>query len=267
LYVLNIQWSFVRTQYSMEPTPSAISLSSTVDEMLRLYHTELSRAQTFDPLTSNRIFNIAASDAGHVILFSRLLPDLIKKAPGIQLNAIPLGDQTLISKLETGEADLAFGAYPKLYAGIHERTLYQEFYVCMVRNEYPLKGKKLSLKKFQSGRHIIVSAQGLGHIHEFIEKQIRAVSPADSVKVITHNFMVSALIAAHSDTIVTVPSGVVEALDYQNRVKVFQPPIELPKFDIKQYWHERFHRDPAHQWLRQQLVEVFSDTKTLMAEI
>ncbi len=27
-------------------------------------------------------------------------------------------------------------------------------------------------------------------------------------------------------------------------------PIEIPKFNIAQYWHDRFHTDPGNRWLR-----------------
>jgi DNA-binding transcriptional LysR family regulator len=30
----------------------------------------------------------------------------------------------------------------------------------------------------------------------------------------------------------------------------------LPPIDIAQYWHERHQRDPAHRWLREQILAV-----------
>jgi hypothetical protein len=32
-------------------------------------------------------------------------------------------------------------------------------------------------------------------------------------------------------------------------------PVPLPGFDMLMLWHERLHRDPAHQWLRQHLLD------------
>ena len=34
-------------------------------------------------------------------------------------------------------------------------------------------------------------------------------------------------------------------------------PLQLPRIDIAQYWHERYHRDPAHQWIRSVIFETF----------
>jgi hypothetical protein len=48
-----------------------------------------------------------------------------------------------------------------------------------------------------------------------------------------------------------------ESLSYLTKIKIFKVPIELPSYDIKQHWHERFHRDPANQWMRNTLAELF----------
>ena len=37
----------------------------------------------------------------------------------------------------------------------------------------------------------------------------------------------------------------------------FKPPLQLPRIEIAQYWHERFHRDAAHRWLRAMTFELF----------
>ncbi|ENJ1204769.1 LysR family transcriptional regulator, partial [Klebsiella variicola] len=35
---------------------------------------------------------------------------------------------------------------------------------------------------------------------------------------------------------------------------VVEPPLEVAGFEMLMLWHERWHRDPAHQWLRQFIV-------------
>jgi DNA-binding transcriptional LysR family regulator len=34
-------------------------------------------------------------------------------------------------------------------------------------------------------------------------------------------------------------------------------PISIPPFDIRIYWHERYHHDPALRWFRTAFVKVF----------
>ena len=35
-------------------------------------------------------------------------------------------------------------------------------------------------------------------------------------------------------------------------------PADLPEVAIHAFWHTRFHRDPANQWLRALFFELFS---------
>jgi len=34
-------------------------------------------------------------------------------------------------------------------------------------------------------------------------------------------------------------------------LQVVEPPVEVPGYEMSMLWHERVHRDPAHQWLRE----------------
>jgi len=56
-------------------------------------------------------------------------------------------------------------------------------------------------------------------------------------------------------------SGHSEALAQQERVRLFDPPLHLPPFAVKQHWHERFHADVANAWLRRTLAEVLGPRK------
>jgi hypothetical protein len=39
---------------------------------------------------------------------------------------------------------------------------------------------------------------------------------------------------------------------------VFPTPTRLPRIDVAQHWHERFHREPGSQWIRGVFAELFS---------
>ena len=247
---------FVRTHRGMEPTPCATELASAVDEMLALYHSRLSQQYAFDPATSRRTFNIAASEIGHALLFPPLVERMSKEAPDIQFKAVPLGLHSLIDDLETGAVDIAFGAYPKLFSGVYERTVGAESYVCVAGKKNPGIGRKLSFKAFSEAHHVIVSAQGLGHIHEQIERQLLTTCPAENVRVISHHFLATMLLVEQTNLIATVPSRVASLLGERLGLRVFKPPLEIQPFDIKVYWHERYHKSPANQWLRSSIAEI-----------
>jgi DNA-binding transcriptional LysR family regulator len=33
-----------------------------------------------------------------------------------------------------------------------------------------------------------------------------------------------------------------------------EPPVAVPGYEMAMLWHERSHRDPAHQWLREHIA-------------
>jgi DNA-binding transcriptional LysR family regulator len=246
---------FVNTRGGMKPTPYAQEIAPAVGEILSLYYSKLAQVREFDPKTSKRAFRIAALDVGHAYFFPRLIPFLDNEAPHVTLTGVPLGLHSLIEELETGETDVAIGAFPKLYAGVYERTLYKDKYVCLVRKDHPNFKGNLSLAEFQQAKHIIVSTKGQGHIHELIEKELYKVCPKENIRVVSHNFLSCVLIALHSDYVVTVPSRTCEASGQLANFRIFTHPLELPIFEVKEYWHERYHKDPANQWLRNRIAD------------
>jgi DNA-binding transcriptional LysR family regulator len=75
---------------------------------------------------------------------------------------------------------------------------------------------------------------------------------------ISHFHGVAALVTS-TDLIATVPSRLAESMKRLTGVKVFAPPIALPKIKVSLYWHERFHRDPGNIWLRSIYARAFEN--------
>ncbi|EZP83949.1 LysR family transcriptional regulator [Novosphingobium resinovorum] len=245
---------FVRTRHGLEPTSLAISAAPAVSQALELYRTRLSGHTHFDPAQSDRDFHIAASDVGHLLVLPRLVEWVRTIAPRVRFKAVPLGGEKLIARLETGEVDVAIGGFPALYAGVVEQALFREEYVCVVPRSY-LPDGRLTLARFKAARHILVDGRHLGHIHEDVDKMLLRMVGAANVTVMAENFLLSAHIAEQSELILTAPSRLTEILN-SDTVRIMRPPISLPGFTVKQYWHERFHEDPGNRWLRSMLARL-----------
>jgi DNA-binding transcriptional LysR family regulator len=245
---------FVRTRRGMEPTPVAVAASAAVQEIVRLYRSQLLHGGRFDPASSTRNFAIAASDFGHLLV----LPALERQtadAPTVRFTAFPLDRRPLIEALESGEVDVAVGGFPALYAGVREQRLFREHYVCLMRKGHPLcRNGTINRTAFERARHIVVSARALGHVHQEVEKRLLDTVPPERVRIVSQSFLLSALFVEQTDLILTVPSGVARLLAARNSVEAVAPPLKLPEFDVKQYWHERFHNDPGNKWLRQTIA-------------
>lgn len=56
-----------------------------------------------------------------------------------------------------------------------------------------------------------------------------------------------------SDLVLTVGARVAEAFAQMLPLCIVEPPVKLPSFEMRMYWHERTHRDPAQKWFREQV--------------
>jgi DNA-binding transcriptional LysR family regulator len=74
---------------------------------------------------------------------------------------------------------------------------------------------------------------------------------------IPHFLSLPTIIAA-SELIATVPRDIGMAFTRLAPLGLLEPPIRV-LFDVRQYWHERAHRDPANVWLRRVVHELFHD--------
>ncbi|MDB5576354.1 MAG: LysR family transcriptional regulator [Bradyrhizobium sp.] len=245
---------FVRTRHGFEPTAVAQSCAAGVSAALEIYRTQLMPSPTFDLHSARRNFLIAASDVGHLLTLPRLEQWAASTAPLVRFTAVPLGRSRLVAQLESGEVDVAIGSFPSLFSGIREQTLFTESYICVVPKALAASGE-LTLDVYRRAQHILVDGRQLGHIHEEIERRILDIIGINQVRVTAENFLLSAHIAERSNLILTVPSRVAQIVS-SDATRILKPPIDLPGFAVKQYWHDRFDRDPGNMWLRSTIAQL-----------
>ena len=95
--------------------------------------------------------------------------------------------------------------------------------------------------------------------HGIIERTLVAHGLESRIALRVQNFLVLPSIVAASDLIAIVPHSVGSQISPQDAVKLLPLPVDIPAFDVRQCWHERFHDDPGHRWLRQQFMELFGE--------
>jgi DNA-binding transcriptional LysR family regulator len=244
---------FVRTNEGMSPTPRAMALGESIDHMLRLFDSRTDTPSGFDPRTSKRTFRIAASEVGSVLVMREASTVLKAVAPDVSLTFVPLDLHALIRGLQSGEIDIAVGGFPDLYSGIKQQVLFRESYRCLLRPRHPILKRGFSLENFCEADHAIVSAMDTGHAHQTAERVLLNCIPAHRIRFKCYSFLAAAVLAEASDLIITVPARTALVFGDHLRLTAMTPPMDLPGFDVKQYWHERFDGDPANQWLRHEL--------------
>lgn len=248
---------FVRASRGMRPTPYGTQLAASVRDALEILHRGLHDYPDFVPATAKETFNVIMSDVGQYLYLPKLLARLAVEAPFVTLHIHDLPTKAPHLLLESGEANLAVGAFTKLIVGCKQRRLYRERYVCVVRHDHPDFKHGMTADAFCRASHIIVDPKG--HVHEQLDHLLRQHKVPRHPKLLVPQFASLLPVLEHSDFLVVISNRLARAFAKMIPLKIMDPPTKLPNYTVSLFWHERFHRDPANQWLRQLYSKLFSD--------
>jgi DNA-binding transcriptional LysR family regulator len=248
---------FVRVSHRMEPTPKALALAKPVAEVLKQMRTLREEHAVFDPLTSSRTFQFCVVDAGVIKLLPPLLNRVMVEAPNVRLRVIQLDGEHLESWLESGTIDFAMGSFPTLVKGVRRQFLWVEEYVSVVNRGHPRLTGNPTLREFAAENHVLVSTLGTGHAHKLAERAVEAAIPPQNIICRVPIFIAAAVIAKHTNAIATLPMSIATVLAKDLNLEIIRPPIKMPKIEIFQYWHNRFHTEPGSKWIRSVFSSLF----------
>lgn len=247
---------FVRTGRGMQPTPYAELLAPPIQRACELLASSLTIGAEFEPRTSTRVFAFYMSDIGQGIFLPRLLPALEERAPRVKVKVLRIPERGSAEAMAAGDVDLAVGLFPDFRSGFFQQRLYSDEFVCLVSADHPHAHEPISVKQFAEMRHAVVASAGTGH-EAAIERAFAAQRQPRRVALTIPHFMAVPIIIARTDYIVTVPRRLAAVFATFPGIQVVSPPVRIEPFEIRQHWHERYHRDPANRWIRALIAELF----------
>ncbi|RJT16190.1 LysR family transcriptional regulator [Rahnella inusitata] len=242
---------FVRTSHGMVPTLRASELSVPVKQILTDIAILLKPMQ-FDPMTAELTYTLVATDYALKAVVVPLIAALKQHAPRIRIAVRSVDSERMYQQLSRGEVDLALVTPQTTPDDLHGRALYQEEYVCVARCHHPLAAaSEMTLEQFCEQEHILVSTEG--RFMGVTDEALAELSLTRRVGVSVNSFLVIPDILRSTDMIAVVPSRMVPV---DSDLAIIPLPLNVPRFTKSMAWHERTHRDPAHQWIRALCVEI-----------
>ncbi len=249
---------FVRTPDGMEPTLHANGLIELVRSSISMLQATIDFKLDFAPEKSDRLFRLCMTDVGQTVLLPGLLNALRGTAPGVRVDVTNITDKTSRA-LEAGDIDLAVGFMPRIESRFYQQVLFDEEFVCLARRDHPRIKRELTLKRYESELHVLVSSSGTGHL--VVDSSIREQNVQRKVGVQIPNFIGLATVIGATDYLCTLPRKAGEIMARGSEVNVWKPPFAIPTYQVKQHWHERQARDPGHIWLRNVIAGLYRDGK------
>lgn len=234
----------------MTPTALAASLEGPLRDALDQLVQVIAPARPFDPSQASLTWRVAASDYSERAILQPLLPELRRAAPGTRLAIFESVPLRMGRQAELAEIDLGFITLENAPSNLRHRRLFAERYVLAGRADHPALRRRPTLAQFCRLEFAIVSPEG-GGFRGAAEPALEDLGLARQIVLSVPHFLFLLSAITHSDLVALLPHRLTVGAP---GLRVVEPPLQVPGFEMSMVWHERVHRDPAHLWLRDRVV-------------
>lgn len=241
----------VRAGRGLVPTPRALELQQRVGDLVRDAESVLRPTKLLDLKGLVRIFTLRTSD-GFTESFG---PDIVRRAnaeaPGVQLRFLRKLDRSS-EGLRDGSIDLETGVLGRtLGPEVRAKALFRDRFIGVVQAGHAFEHGEVTAARFAAGKHVRVSQRGMDRSP--IDEAVKAAGLRRNIVASVDGYIAALALARRSELIASVPERHTCAL--RDGMFSFPFPVHVPEVTVSLLWHPRQDGDPAHQWLRQCVVE------------
>lgn len=250
---------FVRRGNEMLPTPRAEAIAEPVRDALAQIERAISADARFDPASAERIFTLFGADMFSMQLMPRFARRMAAAAPGIVLRLLDSASGDVERLLRDNVIDMALERPLSMPEWVSRELMFHSpFVVIAARGQREIRkagikpGAKLPLKLFCSLPHALRSIDG--SLSGAVDDALRKAGAARRVVLALPHFHAIALAVAEGSLIATVPVQFAKAVASDLGLSIYKPPVAVPVPEISLYWHKRNDANPAHRWMRGQIM-------------
>jgi DNA-binding transcriptional LysR family regulator len=259
----------IRTAHGVKPTPRAENLWPAVRRALSELEEAIAPEQNFNIATSTATFRMAMADATAALWLPALVRSIEREAPHLTIRMVPLTTREPRPMLLRGDIDLAVGFFPGVTAQltggqgasvspIRHEQLYSGHYVCVMRKDHPFAEGELTVDRYCSANHLLVSFSG--RAHGLIDDALAQMGRERRILLTVNQFFTAGRVVATSNLITVLPRHLVASTGITDGLVIKELPFSLPKVHVDMLWHERDTRSPTHKWLRSHLIAITEET-------
>ena len=246
---------FVRAQRGVAPTARAQALAAPIKRILADIEAVL-QPDTFDPATADFTVTISATDYALRAVVMPFVAALRPVAPRVRVAVVQVPGAELLTRMERSEIDLALITPEMAPPDLHSRRLFDERYVCVLREGHTASARPMTVDSFCALDHGIVSLQGGGFAGPTDEALAR-LGRERRVKVSVPSFGMLLDLVRSTDLVALVPERLLQGT---SGLAVQPPPLAVAGFTKILAWHARTQADPRQRWVRDLLVQACGPT-------
>lgn len=246
----------VRAGRSMVLTPRAVELAPRVRNAITHAEQVFSEPDAVDLMTVERAFALSATDYVMTLVGHAFSARVSEEAPYVDLRIL-LNAVDDPQRLRRGESDLAIGIYADLPPELRTRPVIEDRLVCVVRDDHPDVGTRMTPRKYVTLEHVQVAPRGRpgGYVDRLLHERGESRRVARALP-----FFEAALqMIANSNYVLTISERIARLHADALNLKILAPPLPFEPYALSMVWHPRFDADVTHRWLRQTFAACCAD--------
>jgi DNA-binding transcriptional LysR family regulator len=179
-----------------------------------------------------------------------------KALPGARVE-MSLFDVSAPEALKLGTMDVAIGLHrQKMPQDLLQQTLLSVEYVCICSQDHPRVGERIDMEDYLREAHVAVGYPG--RTDNVYVTTLNDVGPTPRIAARVPSFRGAASLVEVTDMLAVVPRPLIDSIAAPRRIRQVAMPFSIPSTAMNQYWHARYHRDPASIWLRHAIMDLSS---------
>jgi DNA-binding transcriptional LysR family regulator len=250
---------FLKMPKGVVPTARATELAEPIADILLRVGRVVSSAVPFDPSNSARRFIIGAPDGVSAVLLPKLLSELQRVSPGVDIGVRQLlptpGEaspdrawRNAFAALEARDMDVAVLPSEHIPPRFHKKLLFGEDFVVVMRAGHPF-ATWLSLERYCEAKHLVVSLTG--DAYGFVDRVLQEQGRSRRVALTAPNFMLALPLVADSDMVAAVPRRFAAMHASRFGLEVKELPLPLGRFQLNAVVSNAAMMDMGVSWLLQ----------------
>jgi DNA-binding transcriptional LysR family regulator len=250
---------FVRSGQGLTPTEAALALKAPVRAALDGLN-GLTDLRPFDPKSEKMHFVVAANDMQRDLIFPQLIRELYKEGIAAEFEFIPSGHPT-VGMMRDAKCQLALTPMAPDGSDIFQKSLFSGKMMCFY--DASMREPPGSWAEYCEADHLRVQfAKGrtsIGVLRNVDTSKIR------DPKVSVSNFNAIPRFIKGTRLIATEMEPM--RLETLKHLDVAPLPFESDAVTIYMIWHERSNNEPAHIWLRQEILRFAEKVRAEIAAL
>lgn len=252
----------VRVGRGLVLTPYAEGLRDSIAAILQDVEIALSTRPTFDPVAESREFSIAATDYVTFILLTDLVARLGEQA-NVHIQVKPI-DENCIEDLRANTVDLVIAPREVMAdaTDLVGATLFRDRLVGIRRRDDDTASARPAPTDDEPAvaRETVATLPYVAYRPwgrpSHLDGQLESLGLTPNIKLTTQHLLGIPLMVSESELVSFVYERLALRMATCLPLEVFAPPVAMASVTQAVYWHPRRSDDPAHRWLREEVIRL-----------